>query len=63
MFLFTLAQKTQDDGVFIHSRTKDSGRWCFYSLLHKGLRTMVFLFTLAQRTEDDGVFIHPCTKE
>ena len=25
MFLFTLAQRTEDDGVFIHSRTKDRG--------------------------------------
>ena len=50
MFLFTLAQRTVDDGVFI-----------LFS--HKRLRTMVFLFTLAQKTEDDGVFIHSRTKD
>ena len=25
VFLFTLAQRTEDDGVVIHSRTKDRG--------------------------------------
>ena len=38
VFLFTFTQRTEDDGVFIHSYTKNWGRWCFYSLLHKGLR-------------------------